>query len=138
MKKKIFIKNDINLGNGIILNNFQKENIDLLINKIEQGNLIILSVKEGSSYVIVQKFSYGYEMDVIGDKSCNSDNTWVQMKHDNHSLRVALKVIYQTPEIRDTKFYLYKYNEENITETYMKIIDLLLKQINKTSLLKSI
>lgn len=133
MKKKIFIRKDMDLGNGIILNNFEKENIDLLINKIKQGNLIILSVKEGSSYVIVQKFSYGYEMDVIGDKSCNSDNTWVQMKHDDYSLRVALKVVYQTPEIRDTKFYSYKYNEEEITKIYMKIIDLLLKKLNKKS-----
>lgn len=124
MKKKIFIKKDINVG-GEVLNNFEKETLTSLIGKIKEGNLIVLLIKK--TYILIQKITDHYEMDILSN---DEKKKWENIKYDDYSLRVTLHAIYQSPDIRNVKFYEYKYDTKNITEKYMKIIDALLKEID--------
>lgn len=132
MKKKVFAKEDINLGNEIILNNFEKENLDSLIKRMTLDNLIVIKVKQ--AYILIQKFSYGYEMDIINK---DQEVSWQNLKHDEYSLKFTLHAMYQAPEIRDAKFYYYKYKEPKIENTYIKIIDMIIKKLKEEVIINS-
>lgn len=112
--------------NEISFNILKHKNVEFLINQITAGNLIVLVIK--SSCVIIQKFSWGYEINTI---SRSHNSTWETMKCNDYSLRVTLFAIFQSKSINKTLIYLCKCNGENMIKQYIKIADSLLLVDNK-------